>query len=127
MLDASLAWLSAWIAQRFGAPPTAVLLDESHLSRTIALSLDSGQHIVVKLRSATARALACIRVQDHLYAHGFPCPRPLTEPTAHDGLLVTVEEYVGGGGVFPSDRPVAPAFSSLFAQLLEAAPQSPAR
>ena len=46
------------------------------------------------------------RVQSHLAADGFPCPRPLLEPTPLGQGYATVEELVDEGDAADAHRPV---------------------
>lgn len=64
------------------------------------LRLDNGREVVVKIHLAREQLdrLACVqRVQRHLADQGFPCPRPVGEPSRLLELPATVEEHVGGG------------------------------
>jgi hypothetical protein len=68
--------LAAWCVQWLGAQPTCVLFEVAHLSLVTGLRLADGREIVVKARPPADRIQACVNVQRHLWAAGFPCRNP---------------------------------------------------
>lgn len=70
----------------------------------LGLRLEDGRDVVVKAhqpRWSTAFLAAVVRVQRHLAARGFPCPRPLLDPAPLGRGWATVDELVPDPG--PSD------------------------
>src|SRR5262249_40847262 len=116
---APLCWgdaLAAWCARWLGAPPTSVLFEVAHLSIVTGLRLADGREVVGKVRPPAARLQACVHVQHHLWAAGFPCPEPLAGPHLLGTLSATAEAFVPGG------TQLAPGVDSprLFAEALAA-------
>jgi hypothetical protein len=68
--------LAAWCARWLGAPPMSVLFEVAHLSIVTGLRLADGREVVIKARPPAARLQACVHVQRHLWAAGFPCQNP---------------------------------------------------
>jgi hypothetical protein len=89
--------LAAWCVQWLGVQPTRVLFEVAHLSIVTGLRLADGCEIVVKARPSADRIQACVHVQRHLWAAGFPCPEPLTGPHPLGTLTATAEAFVPGG------------------------------
>jgi hypothetical protein len=93
--DADL--LAAWCIEAFGVTPVEKLFETGHLSRVAGFRLPDGVAVVVKMRPAAERVLACFDLQNYLHRRGFPCPQPLAGPTLHDGRLITAESYIEPG------------------------------
>jgi hypothetical protein len=69
--------LEAWCERWLGAPPAHRLFEIAHLSIVTGLRLTDGREVVVKARPPADRIHGCVHVQRHLWAVGFPCPKPL--------------------------------------------------
>ena len=95
------AAMAAWCRQWLGAEPTDVLFEQGHLSQVTGLRLADGAVVVLKVRPPSERLAACILVQRHLWAAGFPCPQPLAGPAPLGILSATAEALVEGGSQFP--------------------------
>src|SRR5262249_6171351 len=91
-MDAVL--LRDWCVRWLGAERARVLFRKGHLSAVIGLELRTHQHVVVKTRPADARVAGCVAVQRHLFARGFPCPRPIAGPGAFGHDVATAEALV---------------------------------
>lgn len=122
------AALSAWCVQQFGVEPVRELLSRQQASRVTGVELADGRRVVVKQRhDDNGRAAVCVEAQRALAELGFPCPRPLTEVTFHDGQAVHAEEWCPGGDVRIGDDPTtAAAFGRLFAVAQAATESVPA-
>ena len=85
--------------------------------------LADGRRVVVKLgrRSLGASFLAAVqRVQWHLVAHGFPCPRPVLEPTPVERGVAVVEELLDRGGRADAREPsIRRALAKSLASLVD--------
>jgi hypothetical protein len=110
--------VAAWCARWLGAQPTNVLFEVAHLSRVTGLRLADGREVVVKARSPADRIQACVHVQRHLWAAGFPCPQPFAGPHPLGPMTATAEALVPGGTRLEpgADSP------KLFAEALAALP-----
>src|SRR5919204_3735903 len=108
------ALITVWCWRWLGAEPTDVLFHQGHLSQVIGLRLSNGLAAVLKLRPPSERLAACVLVQRHLWAAGFPCPEPLAGPAPVGTLSATAEVLVEGGSQLPptDDSP------GLFAEAL---------
>ena len=91
--DALVEWCERWL----GAKPANVLFESHKISSVAGLLLADGREVVVKSRPASARLMACVAVQRHLWSAGFPCPEPLAGPAPLGELVATAERYVAGG------------------------------
>jgi hypothetical protein len=109
--------LAAWCRRWLGSSPVEILFESGYLSAVVGVRLADGRVVVVKAREPAARLAACIQVQRHLYAAGFPCPEPLAGPAPLGTLLATAEEYRPGGEPH-APTPEAPR---LYAEALAAA------
>src|SRR3712207_503092 len=82
--------------EALGSPPVECFHFELSVGAVYGVRLAGGRRVALKehLRGESAeRLLSLHRAQEHLLAHGFPCPRPLAPP--HDG--VTAAEWVDDG------------------------------
>ncbi len=91
------AAIEAWCLRWLGAEPSDVLFQVGHLSQVIGLRLPDLGAVVVKVRPPSERLVACVIVQRHLWAAGFPCPEPLAGPAPLGPLSATAETLVEGG------------------------------
>ena len=113
--------LGSWCRQHLDAEPVATLFESGHLAAVIGLQLDSGRRVVVKARPPAARLGACVDVQRHLWASGFPCPEPLAGPAALGTLTATAESLVEGGGPLERGSDAAVLFAGALAELVSRA------
>jgi hypothetical protein len=112
--------LARWCEQRLGATHVEVLFTSGHLAVVVGVRLADDREVVVKIRPAASRVGGCVEVQQHLWACGFPCPKPLAGPApigAHE--MATAEEYVPGGIQLPRDRRAPEQFAGLLWQLID--------
>jgi Ser/Thr protein kinase RdoA (MazF antagonist) len=114
--------LATWCAQWLGARPTRTLFEVAHLSFVIGFRLADGREIVVKARPPADRIQACVQVQRHLWATGFPCPEPLTEPQPLGTLTATAEAFVLGGTRLEPGADSPRRFAEALATLVRLAP-----
>jgi hypothetical protein len=91
--DALAAWCERWL----GAKPTRVLFKVAHLSIVSGLRLADGRELIAKARPPADRIQACVYIQRHLWAAGFPCPEPLAGPHPLGTMTATAEAFVPGG------------------------------
>jgi Phosphotransferase enzyme family len=120
------ARISGWCAQSLGTPVARVLFRSGHLAQVVGAELADGRSVVIKVRPFEPRVAGCTAVQAHLAAAGFPCPVPLAGPTAMQGLAVTAETCIPGGGQRPPQHGAAP-FAALLARLVGSAPADSGR
>ena len=121
VLDPAL--LKLWCAEHLGSPPEAELFRSGLLSAVVGLRLADDREVVVKVRPASPRLVACVEVQRRLYQAGFPCPEPLTDPAPFGDGLATAELYVPGGAVLPDGDNTSGLFAAAFALLITQAPR----
>jgi hypothetical protein len=93
--------LAAWCSEHLGAEPDVELSRSGYLSLVLTLRLAGGRECIVKAREPQERLHACCDVQRHLWRQGYPCPRLLAGPSLLQGLLVTAEAPLAGGGPLP--------------------------
>jgi hypothetical protein len=115
------ALLADWCLRYLGAPPNRVLFRSGYLSDVVGVELSNGLRAVVKARPFQPRIAGCLQVQAALAGVGFPCPEPLTAATRVQGMTVTAETEVPGGGPLPAEAGAAP-FAALLARLIASAP-----
>src|SRR3712207_5946882 len=92
----------AWCLEHLGSAPTSELFRSGHLSTVIGVRLADAREVVVKVRPDLPRIAACVEVQRHLFAAGFPCPAPLVGPVPFRNGVATAEAYVPGGDLVPN-------------------------
>jgi Ser/Thr protein kinase RdoA (MazF antagonist) len=111
------ALLSTWCHQNLGSRPTRHLFKTGHLSAIVGVELEDGRQVVVKIREAEERVAACVDVQRHLRAAGYPCPELLAGPARLGALTATAEALVAGGEPQPASgrdpQPYARALARL--------------
>lgn len=83
-----------WCRRELGSAPTRRLLTAGYVSTVLALVLQDGREVVVKLRAAEHRIHAVLEIQRRLFEEGFPCPEPLTGASPLGPFLVSAEVYV---------------------------------
>jgi hypothetical protein len=112
--------LARWCEQWLGARPAETLFATGHLSVVVGVRLADKREVVVKIRPDSSRISGCVEVQRHLWAGGFPCPRPLAGPEAFgDGETATAEDYVPGGVQLARDRRSTEQFARLLWELID--------
>ena len=112
--------LAEWCDQMLGARPVEILFVTGHLSVVVGVRLADERKVVIKMRPDAPRISGCVEVQRHLWANGFPCPRPLAGPgPIGDGETATAEEYVPGGIQLVRDSRTPEQFARLLFQLMD--------
>jgi hypothetical protein len=97
--------LAPWCDQWLGAKPVEILFVTGHLSVVVGVRLADDREVVV---------------QQHLWASGFPCPRPLAGPMPiGNGETATAEVYVPGEIQLARDPRTAEQFARLLWQLID--------
>ncbi len=92
--------LNAWCEEHLGSTVAEVLFTVRRLGTVIGVALSDGRRMAVKLGGpgeSIDRRRAAQRVQGHLFREGFPCPRPIVEPSAFGLGNALVEELVEAG------------------------------
>jgi Ser/Thr protein kinase RdoA (MazF antagonist) len=121
MLMLEDAQLTDWCNRKLGSPPADILFRTGHLAQVIGVSLTDGRSVVVKIRPSEPRIAACMRVQRHLAASGFPCPAPLAAPSVVGQLIVHAETLIAGGRQLPPAEHGAQPYAALLAWLIRSA------
>lgn len=121
MVDTA-AVLASWCWQWLGAQPQEILFERRQLSHVIGVRLDDQRSVIVKARPASARLDACARVQQHLWAHGYPCPELLAGPAPFGDLIATAEAYLPDGELLPRSAEAPQKFAAALARLVALAP-----
>jgi len=116
------AAIEAWCLRWLGAELTDVLFQVGHLSQVMGLRLADGGAVVVKVRPPSQRLVACVIVQRHLWAAGFPCPEPLAGPAPLGPLSATAETLVEGGSQLSWTDDSPRLFAQSLALLVSLAP-----
>jgi hypothetical protein len=114
--------LATWCARWLGARPMSVLFEVAHLSIVTGLRLADGREVVIKARPPTARLQACVHVQRHLWAAGFPCPGSLAGPHPLGTLTATAEALVPGGTRLAPGADSPRLFAEALAELVRLTP-----
>lgn len=118
-LDDSL--LDEWCRDELGAGVAERIFAGGHLAAVVGLRLHDGRSVVLKVRPASARLTAVLRVQRHLHDAGVPSPRPLAGPMAFQGQTVTAETFVPAD-LPPRANPPPDLCAELLAKVVTAAP-----
>ena len=116
------AALAAWCELHLGSPVAGELFRTGHLACVIGARLADGREVVVKVRPAAPRTVACMEVQRRLFESGYPCPRPLAGPAPLGEHEATAESYVSGEVMLPASGRAAEPFAAALAQLVALAP-----
>jgi hypothetical protein len=69
-----------WCVQHLGSPPVEQFFGVQRLSAVHGLRLVDGREVVLKVRGALDRQVACTVVHEAMWRAGIPCPRPLAGP-----------------------------------------------
>jgi hypothetical protein len=117
------ASLAAWCLDHLGSAPAAELFRSGHLSAVTGLRLADGHEVVVKVRPASPRLVACVEVQQRMFESGYPCPEPLGGPAPLGDGAATAEVYVPSGDVLPDAEHAAQLSAEAFARLIGLAPR----
>jgi hypothetical protein len=72
--------LASWCVRHLGSPPVERFFGVEHLSAVHGVRLADGREVVLKVRDAQDRQLACTVVHEAMWRAGIPCPRPLAGP-----------------------------------------------
>jgi hypothetical protein len=118
----SAALIVTWCRRWLGAEPTDILFQQGHLSQVTGLRLASGVAVVLKARPPSARLAACVAVQRHLWAAGFPCPEPLAGPAPLGPFSATAELLIEGGVQLDLTDESPRLFAEALAWLVRLAP-----
>lgn len=113
-LEALADWCRAWL----GAEPIHILFETQQISAVVGVRLSDGREVVVKVRTAEERIRACVMVQRHLRARGFPCPELLAGPAPLGDRTATAEVYVPDGAPLPRTAETPRRFAEALAQLV---------
>jgi hypothetical protein len=114
--------LAAWCDLHLGSPVAGELFRAGHLACVVGVRLTDGREVVVKVRAAAPRTVACTAVQRRLFESGYPCPRPLAGPAPLDDYEATAESHAPGGNVLPGSGRAARPFAVALARLVALAP-----
>jgi hypothetical protein len=121
-LDRVALW--EWCHRRLGREPEQVLFEAGYLSQVIGLRLDTGRHVVVKVRAWQDRLVGCGQVQQGLSVSGFPAPPLLVPPVRLGHLAVSAEALVDGGELLAAGPDSAVAFAEALSWLVRTAPEA---
>ncbi len=69
-----------WCVRHLGSPPAEQFFGVQRLSAVHGLRLADGQDIVLKVRGALDRQVACTVVHEAMWRSGISCPRPIAGP-----------------------------------------------
>jgi hypothetical protein len=72
--------LVRWCARHLGSPAVEQFFGVERLSSVHGVRLADGREVVLKVRGALDRQVACTVVQEAMWRAGIPCPRPLAGP-----------------------------------------------
>jgi hypothetical protein len=112
------ALADAFCREHLGTGIAAPLFYRAHVGSVFGVQLEDGRRLVVKVHQPDSPPsyLAAVQlVQRHLADQGFPCPRPLLEPTPLARGHATVEAYLADGEY---QNPHEPAVRRALAQAL---------
>jgi hypothetical protein len=115
--------LNQWCRDYLGEGIGEELFRVEHLSNVIGIRLSSGKHIVVKVRRAAERLIACADVHRALFGAGFPCPELLVDLEPFGQGVASAEAMIVGGGIFPTSGRSADPFAEALAHLITLAPE----
>lgn len=113
--------IDAWCRRTFGAAVVREIFSSGHLGQVVAVVLDDGRSVVVKVRPPSRRLQAVVAVQRQLHDRGVPCPRPLAGPVLLEGQAITAEIYVPAGPP-PTNGPPPEECAALLGAVISAAP-----
>lgn len=93
--DAVAGRFARFCVTTLGSAPVGARFYRVSIGCVAGLELEDGRAVVVKAQRGSrsgAYLLACHEVRRHLVAAGFPCPRPIGEPTRDDGAWLSADE-----------------------------------
>jgi hypothetical protein len=114
--------VATWCAASLGSAVDALIFETGHLGRVYGVELADGRRLAVKTRPAAARIAACVAVQQHLFAVGFPCPQPVAGPSQIGAQIVTAELFVGRAAPIAPTAQTLPRLAELLCRLVRMAP-----
>jgi hypothetical protein len=100
--------LDSFCTARLGSGVKDVFFCELSVGAAFGLSLRDDRQVLLKVHppDRTLRFLEAVyRMQQHLYARGFPCPEPICGPLPFARGLATVEAFVDEGKVADAHEP----------------------
>jgi len=112
-----------WCRNHLGSGIDEELFRYGHLSAVIGIRLNSGPQVVVKVRQASDRLVACADAHRALFERGFPCPEPLVDLAPFGAGVASAEEMTVGGDLFPVSGRSAEPFAEALARLVALAPK----
>src|ERR1700722_4384532 len=115
--------LDRWCRNHLGSGIDEELFRYGHLSAVIGIRLISGPQVVVKVRRASDRLIACASAHRVLFERGFPCPEPLVDLAPLSAGVASVEELTVGGDLFPVSERSPEPFAEALAHLIALAPK----
>jgi hypothetical protein len=115
--------LGDWCREHLGAPVAERVFSTGHLSAVYGLRLRDCREVVLKVRDGGPRLDACIRVQRHMWAAGFPCPEVLAGPHRLGSAAASAEALLPEGDSAIQDAPRL--FASLLAHFVQSAQDLP--
>ena len=111
-----------WCRSHLGSGVADELLRYAHLSAVIGIRLNSGPHVVVKVRRPSDRLVAGARAHHALFERGFPCPEPLVDLMPFGEHVASAEEMTIGGDPFPDSGRSPEPFAQALAHLVALSP-----
>jgi hypothetical protein len=134
--------LVSWCVRHLDSPPVEQFFGVQRLSAVHGVRLADGRDVVLKVRDAQERQLACTAVHEAMWQAGIPCPRPLAGPAplaegdrvvlvaGGEGtdlvdaraLAVNAETWEGEGVAAVGDLGAA-GYARLLARMVKAAPR----
>ena len=112
-----------WCRNHLGSGINEELFRYGHLSIVIGIRLNSGSQVVVKVRRASDRLMACASAHRALFERGFPCPEPLVDLAPFGEGVASAEEMTVGGDPFPVSGRSPEPFAEALARLVALAPK----
>ena len=112
-----------WCRNHLGSGINEELFLYGHMSVVIGIRLNSGLQVVVKIRRASDRLVACASAHRVLFERGFPCPEPLIDLAPFGKGVASVEEMTVGGDLFPVSGRSPEPFAEALAHLVALAPK----
>ena len=100
--------LESFCTARLGSGLKDVFFCELSVGAAFGLSLRDDRQVLLKAHppDQTLRFLEAVyRVQQHLYARGFPCPEPICGPLPFGCNLATVETFIDDGKKVDAHEP----------------------
>ena len=115
--------IERWCRNHLGSGIDAELFRYGHLSTVIGIRLNSGSQVVVKVRRASDRLMACAYAHRALFERGFPCPELLVDMAPFGEQVASAEEMTVGGDTFPESGRSPEPFAEALARLIALAPK----